>query len=872
MKHGARVIFGVGSVLDLRVRVAAFFGSVATIVLLSTVCALPWIHGGTIPLARLVLQVGACVAGLFSLVSGLLERRQTGFPRIIFPLGILAGVGVLQLLPLHAPLITQMNHAVLADLRYELPQTHTDTLSTRTGSPADTRMIVAQIVALMLLAITAYDRIRSQRVVRLVLAVFTGNALIFSLLSLAQMFQGELFLIRREWWTGLGGPYGTFVNANNAAGWLSLGLAAAIGTLSMQLRAGLSHPSDSMGVGQRVLSRITFFFSRLTASQVTTWCSVILIACAVVATKSRGAMIAIGVSVLVFVLLRIQRRHVFGTIVVLGVLGLGMYFVARLLGLDELALREIRTLYDPVQAASPRVAHWKDTLYAVLDFPVLGGGLGAYRFVTLPYQSRNAGVWFQHADNQYVEFMVEAGVTGLIAFILIGLPVLTRSMHIVRSSIIGGASRTEESVALILVFATVAQAVFALFDYGIGLPAASSLFVVLVAMLTGVQDVSGEPTHRTNAVNYGMQFSLVVGGALFVSDLASAQQCYLASIAGRTVSNDVISKQSFEVRAQVLAQARQAILKRPDDPDAHETVSQMRSDLLRAEFMRGLPGIEDDDNAEKIWPLTSCLSIVRHMGNRGNRSPAQRHLHSVLTARVRNSGIVEHCRAAIRDIPVGGQFLRRAVRWDQAARADSSNTDLLTRARFSEPANAGAGLQFGEIAIRNGAAEKAEDLFAQVLRADPARRGSVLGIYASVCLLDEGLDAFGPSGYSEAIIAMRGQLDPKLIERLRGSAEKYWEERSGIPGIEDQLCRSEYLGSLKDYVQQERWLQQCVLWNPDRVRLRRELALVLERLSRPDEALVQWHEMLRIEPHNTYASMQVRRTMAAMKRRAESNE
>jgi len=851
---------------------ATAFGFAATIVVLVTVCALPWIHGGTIPLARLVLQVGACSAGLLSFISGLLNRSQPGFPRIVFPLGMLVCVGLLQLLPMHAPLVTQMNHAVQAELRYELPEPHPSVLTLRSGSPADTRTVVAQIVALMLLAMTAYDQIRSQRAVRLTLAVFTSNALVFSLLALAQEFRGDLFLIRDEWWTGLGGPFGSFVNGNNAAGWLSMGLAAAIGLLFMQFRTTGSHRLTLRGAGPGLLRRIIRYVAGLTAGQVATWCSVILIACAIVATRSRGAMIAIGLSFLVLVLLRSRPRYVLGTVAAFAVAVLGLYAVARLLSLDELATRELRTLYDPVHAISPRIAHWKDSLGVALDFPVLGAGLGAYRFITLPYQSQGTGAWFQHADNQYVEFVVESGITGLIAFVLVGLPILISSSRVVRSSVYGGAGAAEESVALILVFATVTQGIFSLFDFGPALPASSSLFVVLVSILTAIQAEHAPGRKKVESSKLLMQLALVVGGVVFVSDLAAAQQCYLVSIDGRTVCSQEISEKSLDDRVAIIERAKHALAKRADDPEAHETVSRLSRDLLRAEFMKGLPGIDQDGTAAKIWPYTSCMAIVRRIDGIDEGSELRQHLQSVYAARLSHSGIIEHCRRVRRDIPVGGSFLRRAATWARAAQAEPTATDLSLFARFSEPANTGLGLQLGELAMRQGAKEEAMKIFSQVLRAESSCRGSILQIYASNQLLDEGFEVFGPRSYTEAVVAMRGQAAAAVIERLNAAAVSLWVEPVSVPSMEDQLSRCEFFARLQDFRGQAEWLQRCVDWNPNHVNLHTDLAIVLGQLGRLDDALVEWHEVLRIQPDNLYAQKQARRTAAAIQRRVKSGK
>ena len=119
-------------------------------------------------------------------------------------------------------------------------------------------------------------------------------------------------------------------------------------------------------------------------------------------------------------------------------------------------------------------------------------------------------------------------------------------------------------------------------------------------------------------------------------------------------------------------------------------------------------------------------------------------------------------------------------------------------------------------------------------------------------------------------MATRGQFDAALIEKLFVLAKEFWDEPTGVPSIEDQLCRSEHLASLEKYASQRKWLQRCVEWSPENARLRREHALVLDRLGQANEALVEWYEVLRIEPDNTYAKRQAKRTKATINRQKES--
>ena len=848
-------------------------GAAAAGVVLLTVCAVPWIHGGTIPLARLVLQWGACLAGGLSLLAGLFRRSSAGFPSVIFPLGTLVCVGVVQLLPLHAPLISQMNHAVLAELRsdFTVSESNSSAQAVRSGSPADTRMYVAQLIALMLLATTAFDQMRSRRSVMIALAAFTTNAFVFSLLAFVQVIQGQPFLIRPEWWTGAGRPFGTFVNPNNASGWLAMGMASAVGLLVLQVRS--TEYSGRHRVSRRSLvSRTTEYVARLNASQITTWLGLAVIACAIVAATSRGAMIAVVLAFLLTVGARLRRDQVFGTLTFGTIAVLGSYALVKFFGFDELALRELATLYEPVEAAAPRVEHWKASLQAVADFPLLGAGLGSYRFVTLPYQTHHSNAWFHHADNHYVEIVVEAGTIGFVAFVLMGLPSLVSSLLVIRRSTAGAATTEEHALALVLLFSAVTQGVCSFVDFGPALPAASSLFVVQIAMFAGIRAQRRQSQGAVRWLRPSMKLLLITASAVFITDLSAAQQCYALSIEATAVDRLPVSQDSLDQRAGVLELTKKALSARVDDADAHEVVSRLSTDLLRAEFVKGLPGIDQADNMQKAWPYTSSIAIVRRIDSIQDDPRLRQHLQSVFEARLKASGIIEHCEQLQQRLPVSGPILRRAARWAEAVRTQADASELTARARFSEPANAGLGIQLGEMALRGERNDRARDIFEQVLQVAPSVRGDILAVYRVNQLMELGFDHFGPDGFVDAVVAMRGQKDQRVLQRLKESAGEFWKEpETDAPPSQDiQLARSEFLGRVGEISEREAWLQRCVAWSPGNVRLRTELATVLAQLGRLDDSLVEWHEVQRLDPWNSNARRQASRIAEAIRRKVNS--
>ncbi len=826
----------------------------AAVAVLATVCAVPWIHGGTIPLARAVLLVGAVAAGSLSLAACLLRPRQTAFPTVAFPLGAIVAVGVIQLLPVHAPLVRQMVHAVQADLRHELPETSDEQLAVRTASAADTRLVTAQFMALMLLAAVAAEQFRSVRAAAAALVVCTANAVVLSTAALGQMFRSELLLIRSEWWTGDGHPFGTFVNPNNAAGWLGLGLACAVGLLILLVRE--RHVPMPLSVsGSSLRQRMLQSVVGLTGGQVAAAFAVVLIACAIVATRSRGAMLVCAAAFVIVFMARSDRRRLPGAAAAVVAAAVSVIGLMWFLNLSRIATVELGTLLNEPSGVSRRLQHWRDSLESVRDFPVFGTGLGAYRYATLPYQSRNGELWFRNADNQYVEFLVEAGIVGLLAFLMTGMPVLFQSIRVLRRAVSGGIDSGMESLAVVPAFAVLIQAGMALFDYGGALPAASSLFVILAAMFPSVVEeragYQGERAAPGRLAKAGMLAALTIGTGTFVFDHLAAQRCYADAIQLVHIAQQPLSQELLDARRRLLQATQVHLEDRPDDLEAHETISRLKDDLLRSQFLRGLPGVTDAAVMERLWPATGSLAVRRRIDSLSDQPELQQHLRNVLAEQVRRSGIVEHCHRVILAAPLAAPVVRRAALWAGAAR-DPAAAGLVTRCRFLEPAGGRTVMQLAELALRDGRPEAAEALFRQALEAEAGLRGAILTAYSLAGQEDAGFSLFGPETYEDAVVAMR-EAGRSVLQRLAQIAADRWQEPDSAPSIRTQHLRAEHLQTVGRWEQRAAWLERCVQWNPDSVFFHTQLAVNHRQLGRLSQSLAEWREVLRLKPDDRSA-------------------
>ena len=61
---------------------------------------------------------------------------------------------------------------------------------------------------------------------------------------------------------------------------------------------------------------------------------------------------------------------------------------------------------------SQRILAWKGTLAALKDFPVFGTGLGTFQYVFTLFHPAGLHHFWDHAHNDYLEFLLEEGAAG----------------------------------------------------------------------------------------------------------------------------------------------------------------------------------------------------------------------------------------------------------------------------------------------------------------------------------------------------------------------------------------------------------------------------------------------------------------------------
>lgn len=454
----------------------------------------PWLFGGVITTHQVGFLAAAAVglvgAGLFVLC-----KRPAGPanpPGLL--LVLLAGglLGAAQLFPIESALHARLSpkaHAwwstLTSDALFELAEARDQPRRFPLSLyPASTRRDLASLSLPVAMFAVAAVTIRTPARALGMLVLISINGVLTALFGVVHYLtsNGQLY-----WTVPLtqgGDPFAAYVNRNHAGAYLNLCLAASIGLLVWSIQRRRAEPGCHGGDGPP-LTEAEQAPRRPAGIDSSTAILLAFVACAAIAggtvcSLSRGATAAmLGATLLTLIALwrfPAARLARYGALLVL----LGGLALAIWLGRAELLHDRFRDLWQPATWRSTgRLAHWKDGLGAARDFWPTGAGLGLYRYVYRPYQTSYSAGWFYHAENQYLESLVDGGAGGLILVLSAISIVAFASWKLLRCGITAPAF----AVSVTGLFAISSQAIHALFDFNLYMPANALLCAVVAAIV-----------------------------------------------------------------------------------------------------------------------------------------------------------------------------------------------------------------------------------------------------------------------------------------------------------------------------------------------------------------------------------------------------
>ena len=204
-------------------------------------------------------------------------------------------------------------------------------------------------------------------------------------------------------------------------------------------------------------------------------------------TGSRGALLSIYVIILIFTILNIKiflntnnREYLFKTLFY--IIPFSFIFLLTELVFDTLRM-SYRTSQIIARGSESRLDYWQSTIQAILDYPILGLGMGNWKILSISYGTEYIKDYvvphFSH--NDFLQFTAEVGVLGGLLFLAIPLYVI---FIILKNYVIQNKSIFDYRFVFILL-AIVVYCIDSSLNFPISRPLQVVPYVVLLAIAVG---------------------------------------------------------------------------------------------------------------------------------------------------------------------------------------------------------------------------------------------------------------------------------------------------------------------------------------------------------------------------------------------------
>lgn len=833
-----------------------------------TLAVVPWFLGGAIPQAKLALQLGAILSSTLAIVARLISRDfKLRLPLTALPLLGYCLIVIVQLMPIYTSPAVRMKHAVAyqevmkesafatADFRHGL--------SPRTVLPAETRQALVQTLSLTLLVLVLMDVVKSGQDVRRVLGVLTLSGTAMTALAMSQQFGVVNVVVGNHWKVSPTVPFGCFVNPNNAAAWLIVCLAAAMYLCACQFqsarRYSMQAASQWTSLGDRFWDAWSGAVGRvadLTAAQILTVSAVILLVAGIASTLSRAGITASVLGLIAFSMSRVTIGRWLAVFCSLIVIVLVSVLFLSLMELDTIILSELQTLKDPVSDSTGRLLHWSDSLRSCLDFPLIGSGVSAYRCASMPYQRHYTGKWFQRADNQYVEVLVESGLLGFVCFAgigILGMVVAIRTL-LSRTRKQGPEALFDGWLASSVMLAMTALSGAAFFDYGVSLPSVAAGTVAILALLENRFQDSGKLGHGAKnsprqgfAIGGGSVFllwlSLLGSAVVLVPDTVAAAGSYSAVAA----TDRLLGKSTFDALEEsgdlLLKELNKALEKRPDDILVARTRFMLLEQLCRRELLllttkgQALDQQTLQTRFQSMRPAVFAFRLQNPAVSEEVANQARAEFSSCLTKYSWGQTGEALMKRSVGLPSVGLMMMEFGVIFSDLPCQEAA----IRYTQFSEPHDAPGLFEIGQLMLRDGRTDDARIVWEQSLRASEQFRSRMISELARTARIEQSLSWLMPDRYESAVqCAIEMRNEPALREMLLKRAEQIW--KGTAPRMTDSVVMSrsthlEEIGSVEAGLQV---LELYLYENPHNLSVRKALASMLEKVGRNGEAYDEW--------------------------------
>jgi len=454
-----------------RVRSGLLWAAACILVVLPMLLAVDF--GGIYHWSQYVAAIGVLVAAGLA-TAGLADSTASSGLRqhqLLIPLGLLVGWAWFQSVTIPSGLVAWLSpgshEAYTRWLEPFLPASDTGAATSVSISPSDTAHVAALLTILLPLSWAGSIVFHARNRLKMLLSAIAIAGASVAILGFYRKLDptAELWIFRPKPTSFAG-----FFNRNNAALMLNLGLAASLGLLSWRM----------MALHQIELDDPDFEFNDLLAlisdrESLTGLLSGTCCASGLLINGSRGGLVAaIFGLVLAFGYVR-PSRGLLSIPVLFLVMAASMVILITPMQLDLESIQRMEFISaeaDTLQSDG-RLTHWQDGWKAAMAYLPGGSGVSTYGYAYLPFQDASAGAWFEHADNLWLEMLVETGLVGVFVAGLM-LTILLISVNRLALSV----DPLDQGLRVACWYMIAAVVVSQFLDFGLAMPA--NLFAVVL--------------------------------------------------------------------------------------------------------------------------------------------------------------------------------------------------------------------------------------------------------------------------------------------------------------------------------------------------------------------------------------------------------
>jgi len=245
-----------------------------------------------------------------------------------------------------------------------------------------------------------------------------------------------------------------------------------------------------------------FFVSKNRNRKILLLIGILTIGTTLIATISRSSYAAFGLSLifmfLLFLLARGKRfikenKKIFIFLLIVLILAVSIFIIPNPLNkpgsvVSQIKVRiSLKTLKNAF-SSSGRIVIWKFTEIMIKDHPILGSGIGTYKYNTLRYQAKffeqgdNRSIysysWADKAHNEYLQLWAELGIIGLAIFIWLIITYFNYGIRYLKREKDG----QKQGIMIGLMGAVVAFLIDSIFWFPLHLSANLSLFWLFIGL------------------------------------------------------------------------------------------------------------------------------------------------------------------------------------------------------------------------------------------------------------------------------------------------------------------------------------------------------------------------------------------------------